>query len=81
MTSPSPWKSADFRRVGFALAFYSFCSWMLVAALPLLVAQRFGTGTDLVGSLALRLAPRILFAPAAASLIRRAGSRLPVVRG
>ncbi|KQU77263.1 MFS transporter [Ensifer sp. Root31] len=81
MTSPSPWKSADFRRVGFALAFYSFCSWMLVAALPLLVAQRFGTGTGLVGSLALRLAPRILFAPAAASLIRRAGSRLPVGAG
>ncbi|MGF6173113.1 MFS transporter [Ensifer sp. 4252] len=81
MTSPPPWKSTAFRRVGFALAFYSFCSWMLVAALPLLVAHRFGTGAELVGSLALRLAPRILFAPIAASLIRRTGPRLPVCAG
>lgn len=54
---------------------------MLVAALPLLVAQRFGTGAELVGSLALRLAPRILFAPVAAALIRRAGPRTPVCAG
>ncbi len=54
---------------------------MLVAALPLLVAQRFGAGADLVGSLALRLAPRILFAPVAAELIRRAGPRLAVCAG
>ncbi|WP_457587088.1 MFS transporter [Ensifer canadensis] len=81
MKSPSLWKSAAFRRVGFALAFYSFCSWMLVAALPLLVAQRFGTGAELVGSLALRLAPRILFAPLAAGLIRRAGPRTAVCAG
>lgn len=54
---------------------------MLVAALPLLVAQRFGTGAELVGSLALRLAPRILFAPVAAGLIRRFGPRLPVCAG
>lgn len=81
MKSPSLWKSAAFRRVGFALIFYSFCSWMLVAALPLLVTQRFGTGAELVGSLALRLAPRILFAPVAAGLIRRFGPRLPVCTG
>lgn len=54
---------------------------MLVAALPLLVAQRFGTGAELVGSLALRLAPRILFAPVAAALIRRADPRTPVCVG
>lgn len=81
MNSPSLWKSGAFRRVGFALAFYSFCSWMLVAALPLLVAQRFGTGAELVGSLALRLAPRILFAPVAAGLIRRAGPHTAVSTG
>ncbi len=81
MTSPSLWKSAAFRRVGFALTLYSFCSWMLVAALPLLVAQRFGTGAELVGSLALRLAPRILFAPVAAALIRSAGPLAPVCAG
>ncbi|OCP38216.1 MFS transporter [Ensifer sp. LC163] len=81
MKSPSLWKSAVFRRVGFALTFYSFCSWMLVAALPLLVAQRFGAGTELVDSLALRLAPRILFAPVAAGLIRRFGPRFPVCAG
>lgn len=54
---------------------------MLVAALPLLVAQRFGTGAELVGSLALRLASRILFAPVAAAVIRRAGPRTPVFAG
>lgn len=81
MTSPSLWKSAAFRRVGFALILYSLSSWMLVAALPLLVAQRFGTGAELVGSLALRLAPRILFAPAAAAIIRSAGPRRPVCGG
>lgn len=52
----------------------------LVAALPLLVTERFGIGAELVGSLALRLAPRILFAPVAANLIRRFFAWRPLSR-
>ncbi|WP_139108274.1 MULTISPECIES: MFS transporter [unclassified Ensifer] len=70
---------AAFRRICLVLAIQSFCSWMLVAALPIIVAARFGAGAELIGSLALRLLPRILFAPLAAALIRKAGPRVPVL--
>lgn len=79
MTTSNPWGSAAFRRIGLVLAVQSFCSWMLVAALPLIVAARFGAGAELVGSLALRLLPRILFAPLAAALIRKTGPRAPTL--
>lgn len=78
MTTSNLWGCAAFRRISLVLVVHSFCSWMLVAALPLIVAARFGAGTALVGSLALRLLPRILFAPLAAALIRRTGPRIPV---
>ncbi|WDZ76197.1 MFS transporter [Ensifer adhaerens] len=78
MTTPNLWGAAAFRRISLVLVVHSFGSWMLVAALPLIVAARFGAGAELVGSLALRLLPRILFAPLAAALLRRTGPHIPV---
>ncbi|WP_104665617.1 MFS transporter [Ensifer adhaerens] len=79
MKSSNLWGHAAFRRISLALAVDSFCSWMLVAALPLVVASRFGAGAELVGSLALRLLPSLLLAPFVATLLRRSGPRLPVL--
>lgn len=79
MTNSNLWGSAVFRRISLVLIVHSFCSWTLVAALPLVVAARFGAGTELIGSLALRLLPRILFAPIAATLLRRIGPHLPAL--
>ncbi|MBK5568445.1 MFS transporter [Ensifer sp. SSB1] len=73
------WGDAAFRRISLVLAVDSVCSWMLVAALPLVVATRFGAGAELVGGLALRLLPSLLLAPIVASLLRRSGPRLPVL--
>ncbi|HEV7317833.1 MAG TPA: MFS transporter [Ensifer sp.] len=79
MTNSNLWGDATFRRVSLVLAVDSFCSWMLVAALPLAVATRFGAGAELIGSLVLRLLPSILLAPFAAALLRRVGSRRPLL--
>ncbi|HEV7307727.1 MFS transporter [Ensifer sp.] len=79
MTVSSLWGCATFRRVSLVLAVDSFSSWMLVAAIPLVVATRFGAGAELVGSLALRLLPGILLAPFVASLLQRVGPRLPIL--
>ncbi|MBD9509163.1 MFS transporter [Ensifer sp. ENS10] len=78
MTTSNLWGCAAFRRISFVLVVHSFCSWMFVAALPLIVAARFGTGAELVGSLAFGLLPRIVFAPLATALLRRTGPRIPV---
>lgn len=79
MDNSNLWGDAAFRRISLVLTVDSFCSWMLVAALPLVVATRFGAGVELVGSLALRLVPSLLLAPIVASLLRRSGPRLPVL--
>ena len=79
MNTSNLWGDAAFRRISLVLTVDSFCSWMLVAALPLVVATRFGAGAELVGSLALRLLPSLLLAPIVASLLRRSGPRLPVL--
>lgn len=79
MNTSNLWGDAAFRRISLVLTVDSFCSWMLVAALPLVVATRFGAGAELVGSLALRLLPSLLLAPIVAALLRRSGPRLPVL--
>lgn len=79
MTTSNLWGSAAFRRISLVLVVHSFGSWMLVAALPLIVAARFGAGAELIGSLVLRLLPRLLFAPLATALIRSTGPRIPVL--
>ncbi|MGA3403331.1 MAG: MFS transporter [Acetobacteraceae bacterium] len=49
-------------------------TWCVIATLPILVAERFGAGTELVISLGLRIAPRILLAPVAGAMLRRYGA-------
>ena len=45
-----------------------------MAALPILVAERFGAGSELVLSLGLRILPKILLAPISGGFLRRYGA-------
>jgi len=49
-------------------------NWCVIASLPILVADRFGVGVELVLSLGLRVLPKILLAPVAGGLLRRFGA-------
>jgi hypothetical protein len=62
-----------FRAFWLALLCDNLGSWCVIAAMPTLVAERFGTGMVLVASLALRIVPKLLLAPLAAGLMRRFG--------
>ena len=64
-----------FRSFWLALMSDSLGTWCVIATLPILVAERFGAGSELVISLGLRIAPRILLAPAAGAMLRRYGVR------
>jgi predicted MFS family arabinose efflux permease len=63
------------RRFWLGLALDHLGSWAVIAALPILVAERFGIGTELVLSIALRLLPRIVLAPFTGVFLRRFGAR------
>jgi MFS family permease len=63
-----------FRRFWLALMSDSLGTWCVIATLPILVAERFGAGSELVISLGLRIAPRILLAPAAGAILGRYGA-------
>ena len=63
-----------FRALWVALVCVNLGSWCLLVALPVLVAFRFGAGTALVVSLAWRIAPKILLAPASGVMLRRYGA-------
>jgi hypothetical protein len=78
------WKSLlatpGFRGFWLALMSDGLGTWCVIATLPILVAERFGPGSALVISLGLRVAPRILLAPAAGAMLRRYGAtRVAVV--
>jgi hypothetical protein len=62
-----------FRGLWLALVSDSLGSWCVIASLPILVAQSFGAGDELVISLASRVLPRILLAPAAGAVLRHFG--------
>jgi Major Facilitator Superfamily len=62
-----------FRAFFLALLCDNLGSWCVIAAMPILVAERFGAGMVLVASLALRIVPKLLLAPLAAGLMRRFG--------
>jgi MFS family permease len=64
----------SFRSFWLALVCYNFGNWCVVATLPILVAVRFGAGTELVISLGMRILPRIALAPLAGVVLRRAGA-------
>ena len=63
-----------FRSFWLALMSDGLGTWCVIATLPILVAERFGAGSKLVISLGLRIAPRILLAPAAGAMLRRYGA-------
>jgi predicted MFS family arabinose efflux permease len=64
-----------FRSFWLALMSDGLGTWCVIATLPILVAERFGSGNALVISLGLRVLPRILLAPAAGAVLRRFGAR------
>jgi hypothetical protein len=69
-----------FRSFWLALMSDGLGTWCVIATLPILVAEHFGAGSELVISLGLRIAPRILLAPAAGVVLRRFGvQRVAVV--
>lgn len=63
-----------FRRFFLALLCNNLGSWCVTAALPILVAERFGAGLALVLSLGLRILPKIVLAPVAGLLFHRFGA-------
>ena len=63
-----------FRSLWLALVCNNFGNWCVMAALPILVAERFGAGTELVVSLGLRVLPKILLAPISGGFLRRYGA-------
>jgi predicted MFS family arabinose efflux permease len=63
-----------FRALWFALICANLGSWSVMAALPILVADRFGAGGALVLSLGWRIVPKILLAPVSGVFLRRFGA-------
>jgi hypothetical protein len=63
-----------FRRFWLSLLSNNLANWCVIAALPILVADRFGTGEELVLSLGVRVLPKIILAPLAGDLLHRFGS-------
>jgi MFS family permease len=72
------WKSLlavpRFRALWFALLCANLGSWSVLAALPILVAERYGAGSALVLSLSWRILPKIVLAPVSGALLRRFGA-------
>src|ERR1700690_3164153 len=63
-----------FRALWFALLCANLGSWSVLAALPILVAERYGAGGALVLSLGWRILPKIILAPVSGVLLRRFGA-------
>jgi hypothetical protein len=62
-----------FRGLWFALLCANLGSWSMLAALPILVAERYGAGSALVLSLSWRILPKIVLAPVSGAMLRRFG--------
>ena len=63
-----------FRALWFALLCANLGSWSVLAALPILVAERYGAGSALVLALSWRILPKIVLAPVAGALLRGFGA-------
>jgi predicted MFS family arabinose efflux permease len=63
-----------FRALWFALLCANLGGWSVMAALPILVAERYGAGGALVLSLSWRILPKIVLAPLSGALLRRLGA-------
>lgn len=81
MKFPNIWGDPQFKSLSMAFGCYTVSSWMLTAAIPILIAMKFGAGAEMIGSIALRLLPRILLGPLLAALIRRVGARSAAILG
>ncbi len=66
-------RAQGFRRFWLALLCNNLASWCVIAALPILIADRFGSGMALVVSLGLRVIPKVVLAPLAGALLNRFG--------
>ncbi len=64
----------QFRALWLALLGANLGSWSVLAALPILVAERYGAGGALVLSLSWRILPKIVLAPVSGTLLRRFGA-------
>lgn len=67
-------RTARFRAFWSGLLVSNLGNWCVIAALPILVAARFGAGEELVISLGLRMLPKALLAPVAGAMLRRHGA-------
>ncbi|HQT76317.1 MAG: hypothetical protein B7Z80_10840 [Rhodospirillales bacterium 20-64-7] len=67
-------RAARFRGFWLALLLVNLGNWCVIAALPILVAERFGAGMELVLSLGLRVLPKLLLAPLGSRLLSRFGA-------
>jgi MFS family permease len=78
MASMHDWKTLlavpRFRALWLALVGADLGSWCVLAALPILVAERYGAGGALVLSLTWRILPKIVLAPVSGALLRRFGA-------
>jgi predicted MFS family arabinose efflux permease len=63
-----------FRALWLALLCANLGSWSVLAALPILVADRFGAGGALVLSLSWRVLPKIVLSPVSGVMLRRIGA-------
>lgn len=63
-----------FRGLWLAMLGSSLGSWSVLAALPILVAERYGAGSALVLSLSWRILPKLILAPVSGALLRRFGA-------
>ena len=75
------WRYPNFRSFTVVLTIYYLMNWMSIGALPVLVGLKFGVGLELVLSLGLRIAPRVLFSPLNVFLVRLFGPRLIAAAG
>ncbi|HET6609945.1 MAG TPA: MFS transporter [Rhodopila sp.] len=66
-------QAPGFRAFWCALLCNNLASWCVIAALPILIAERFGSGMALVVSLGLRVIPKVVLAPLASRLLDRHG--------
>ena len=64
-----------FRMLTVSASFFYFAVWMGIGALPVLVAFKFGTSTEIVITIALRILPRLLLAPVGGLLIHKFGAK------
>lgn len=74
-------REQGFRNFTISLAAFYLIQWMSIGVLPILVAMKFGAGTELVLSIVLRIVPRILLAPVGGMIINRFGAEMACAVG